>query len=592
MGEDREQQIEETQAMIEHSLELIGATAIEDKLQEQVPECIAALRSASIKIWVLTGDKMETAINIGFAANLLARDMELWKLDGRDGEEGDTEVHGQRRVPLDLKEADILTKISHRVGKAVNNFKLERTGPAARPSLLDLGDSLSVLNEPIQSADVDTNKIIRKNIKNAKKARKKNLRLNSESFMESPTAPSFFRSPSVPLAAISDSHHKPTRYSRSLFAENTSIKDPPSQFPNALALDGSALDVILKDQYAAEELVQLAPIFRSVICCRASPLQKSQVVSLIRKGLSTLTLAIGDGANDVSMIQAANVGVGISGVEGMQAANSSDYKIARFHYLQNLLLVHGLFNYLRFSEAVMYFFYKNIIWALAPFWYGSSCLFSGNLLFSFIYIQTYNLVFTLFPVFFLGTIDKPFNYKTAMLYTGTYRLGIRNAYFSYRRFAMYALDGFYQAAAIFLVFFLFTLSYPVLSSGKMWSIANFSTGIVVTIIICTLITAFIDSYQSNYFMIFVAIFSVASYFAIGPLGAALNLDPTLEQPFSFYQEVYASPVFWLSVFMATLLAVLPRFLFTYYSRALRPKDIDVVREIKILKRPWYGQVST
>ncbi|KAJ8795322.1 hypothetical protein J1605_018337, partial [Eschrichtius robustus] len=92
-----------------------------------------------------------------------------------------------------------------------------------------------------------------------------------------------------------------------------------------------------------------------------SPLQKSEVVEMVKKQVKVITLAIGDGANDVSMIQTAHVGVGISGNEGLQAANSSDYSIAQFKYLKNLLMVHGAWNYNRVSKCILYCFYKNIV---------------------------------------------------------------------------------------------------------------------------------------------------------------------------------------------------------------------------------------
>jgi len=76
------------------------------------------------------------------------------------------------------------------------------------------------------------------------------------------------------------------------------------------------------------------------------------------------TLAIGDGANDVNMITAAHVGVGISGLEGQQAARSSDYAIGEFKYLRNLLFVHGRECYRRNSYLVIYMFYKNILFVM------------------------------------------------------------------------------------------------------------------------------------------------------------------------------------------------------------------------------------
>jgi phospholipid-transporting ATPase len=87
---------------------------------------------------------------------------------------------------------------------------------------------------------------------------------------------------------------------------------------------------------------RVASACRAVLCCRASPIQKANVVRMMKQHTGAITLAIGDGANDVSMLQAAHVGVGISGgQEGMQAARAADFAIAQFSFLAKLLLVHG-----------------------------------------------------------------------------------------------------------------------------------------------------------------------------------------------------------------------------------------------------------
>lgn len=109
-------------------------------------------------------------------------------------------------------------------------------------------------------------------------------------------------------------------------------------------------------------------VWANVFCSRVSPLQKALVVKLVKRHLKSLLLAIGDGANDVSMIQAAHVGVGISGVEGLQAARSADVAIAQFRYLRKLLLVHGAWNYHRISRVILYSFYKNIALYMTQFW--------------------------------------------------------------------------------------------------------------------------------------------------------------------------------------------------------------------------------
>lgn len=105
---------------------------------------------------------------------------------------------------------------------------------------------------------------------------------------------------------------------------------------------------------------------------RVSPLQKALVVKLVKKNLKAILLAIGDGANDVSMIQAAHVGVGISGVEGLQAARSADVAIGQFRYLRKLLLVHGAWSYQRIAKVILYSFYKNIALYMTQFWVRQS----------------------------------------------------------------------------------------------------------------------------------------------------------------------------------------------------------------------------
>lgn len=107
----------------------------------------------------------------------------------------------------------------------------------------------------------------------------------------------------------------------------------------------------------------------SILCCRVSPKQKAQIVSVVKQhNTNIVTLAIGDGANDVNMITAAHIGIGIRGVEGRQASRASDYSISKFKYLKRLLFVHGRESYRKNSFIVVYNFYKNIIFVIPQFW--------------------------------------------------------------------------------------------------------------------------------------------------------------------------------------------------------------------------------
>lgn len=256
---NREEKLEEVSDAIERNLWLIGGTAIEDRLQDGVPDAISLLGNAGIKLWVLTGDKVETAINIGFSCNLLNNDMDLIV------------------------------------------FKVEDDSLQTAEALLD--KNLAIFNMTGSQAELD---------------------------------------------AAQTNH------------------EPPAA-THAIVIDGDSLKLVLDDALKTKFLL-LCKQCRAVLCCRVSPSQKAAVVQMVKTGLDCLTLAIGDGANDVAMIQEAHVGVGIAGVEGRAAVMSSDYAIGQFRFLTRLVLVHGRWSYRRLAETIANFFYKvNIYFQSVPF---------------------------------------------------------------------------------------------------------------------------------------------------------------------------------------------------------------------------------
>ena len=154
------------------------------------------------------------------------------------------------------------------------------------------------------------------------------------------------------------------------------------------------------------------------------------MVNLIKSGLDGVrTLAIGDGANDVAMIQAAHIGVGIKGEEGLQAVNSSDYAIAQFRFLSELMLKHGRYNYIRMSNSVCYIFYKNILMSIAQFWFNFSCAFSGQKYYTEGAIQMFNFLYTNFPLLLMGVYDTDILPSSAHKYPQIYLSGINDEYF-------------------------------------------------------------------------------------------------------------------------------------------------------------------
>ncbi|KAJ9077959.1 hypothetical protein DSO57_1011495 [Entomophthora muscae] len=454
---DREYQTTTAVDRLERDFILMGSTAIEDKLQDQVPACIAALRQAGIKVWVLTGDKMETAINIGFGCSLLTKDMRIWTING-----------GTSRV--------VLENFGH------------------------------VVDEMIEMIDDGTE--------------------------------------------------------------------------HALVIEGNALKHILEKNSATKKLLALAPRFRSVVCCRTSPLQKAQVVRLIKKGQHALTLAIGDGANDVSMIQEAHVGVAIAGEEGLQASMVSDYTISQFRYLGILLLVHGQHSYHRLSEMILCFFYKNAIWTFAAFWYQLYCGFSSNYFFTYTLIPLYNLVFTAMPVVLLGITDQRLSYDYLTRYPQTYALGIQGKFFHNKLFWYYFMDGLWQSLIIFFgYFFLFSGTIPT-ADGLDSSAHEMSTSVAILVIaVANIFVGFhtrawnwLSHFWINASVVFVFFF-VAVYSAMGKefYGVGFRL-------FGF------TPSFWFAIPPIVVASLLPRYLYFYVKITFFPDDLDLMREIRHIRR--------
>eukprot|EP00027_Filamoeba_sp_ATCC50430_P017093 CAMPEP_0168565858 /NCGR_PEP_ID=MMETSP0413-20121227/14088_1 /TAXON_ID=136452 /ORGANISM="Filamoeba nolandi, Strain NC-AS-23-1" /LENGTH=1122 /DNA_ID=CAMNT_0008597795 /DNA_START=123 /DNA_END=3488 /DNA_ORIENTATION=+ len=346
---NREQNLEEAAELIEKDMILLGASAVEDQLQKGVPETIATLLKAGIKIWVLTGDKQETAINIGYSCRLLNQNQNIM---------------------------------------IINTDSLESTAAALEQKLNECNDFIA------QQEDGTVN---------------------------------------LPQVGV------------------------PSEITDKLALviNGESLHYALSESLQLK-LLELAMKCKAVICCRVTPGQKAAIVKLVRNNLKAISLAIGDGANDVAMIQAAHVGVGISGEEGLQAARAADYSIAQFRFLQRLLLVHGRSSYRRISKVILYSFYKNILLYFTQFWFIFFSGFSGQSLFERWTLATYNVIFTLFPVLFYGLLDKDVNERSVIANPKLYLIGINKYHFNSRTFWSWVMTAIFHS---FIAFSFPTLAF-------------------------------------------------------------------------------------------------------------------------------------
>lgn len=458
--EDREEKVERVAKKIEKNFILLGATAIEDRLQEGVPECIARLSKSGIKIWVLTGDKMETAINIGFSCNLLTKEMSLIVVRGKN----------PSSISEQLKDA------------------WERA-------------------QSIVGEGVDVN--------------------------------------GVPRTKV------------------------------ALIMDGNSLKHALEKEMKPL-LVKLTTKCSVVICCRASPKQKAQVVSAIKKSLKAMTLAIGDGANDVSMIQEADVGVGIQGHEGMQAAMSSDYAIGQFSFLNKLLLVHGRWAYFRTSEMTLLMFYKNVVWTMALFWYQIFCGWSASILYNYFLVLFYNLFYTGLTPIVLGAFDQDISAKHSIAVPEAYIHGINQQLYSAKIFALYILDGFYQSLIVYFGSHLASGDIPVVINNS-----ASSDKIIFGMVAATSGVTIANLYMALniYHWTWIIHFSIwGSLIVFLGIVAVYSLLP--QSTLNGILWLLISPNYWFSVIIIVVIALLPRYLIKYVQQLIWPSDVDILREME------------
>lgn len=209
---------------------------------------------------------------------------------------------------------------------------------------------------------------------------------------------------------------------------------------------------ILRSRKLTKKLLRLGQCCKSVIACRVSPSQKAGIVSMVKHGITPLpvTLAIGDGANDVSMIQEAHLGVGISGKEGLQAVNSSDVAIAQFRFLTRLLLVHGRWNYRRMSKVVLYSFYKNIALTISMMLFQFWCGWSGQSLYEEMVYTGFNF-FLAFPILFIGIIDQDISAETAYSFPASYAVGRLNSDLNLLNIIKYIIQGVFIGCVVFFL---------------------------------------------------------------------------------------------------------------------------------------------
>uniref|UniRef100_A0A8C9QR57 Phospholipid-transporting ATPase n=1 Tax=Scleropages formosus TaxID=113540 RepID=A0A8C9QR57_SCLFO len=446
--QERDKKLAEAYDAIERDFILLGATAVEDRLQDKAADTIESLHKAGMKVWVLTGDKMETAAATCYASKLFRRSTQILELTTKRTEEQN--LH------------DVLFDLSRTV--------LRQHGSLTRDTFSGTGNY-------------------------------------KEIFLE--------------------------------ICRNCS----------------------------------------AVLCCRMAPLQKAQIVKLIKFSKEhPITLAIGDGANDVSMILEAHVGIGIMGKEGRQAARNSDYAIPKFKHLKKMLLVHGHYYYIRIAELVQYFFYKNVCFIFPQFLYQFFCGFSQQPLYDTAYLTLYNISFTSLPILLYSLIEQHINMDILKRDPSLYRDIAKNSLLRWRIFIYWTFLGVFDAVVFFFgAYFLFD-NTTFTSNGQMFGNWTFGTLVFTVLVFTVTLKLALDTHYWTWINHFVIWGSLLFYVVFSLLWGGIIW------PFLNYQRMYyvfmqmlSSGPAWLCIILLITVSLLPDVVKKVMCRALWPTTTERIQ---------------
>uniref|UniRef100_A0A672ZS77 Phospholipid-transporting ATPase n=1 Tax=Sphaeramia orbicularis TaxID=375764 RepID=A0A672ZS77_9TELE len=468
--QDRDKRLAEAYDLIETDLILLGATAVEDRLQEKAADTIESLHKAGMKVWVLTGDKMETAAATCYASKLFRRNTQILELTTKRTEE--QSLH------------DVLFDLSRTVLRHDKSLK--------KCDFTDFG----------------------------------------------------------------------------------------------LIIDGATLSAVMRPGQEDSNSGNYKEIFleicrncSAVLCCRMAPLQKAQIVKLIKASKEhPITLAIGDGANDVSMILEAHVGIGIMGKEGRQAVRNSDYAIPKFKHLKKMLLVHGHYYYIRISELVQYFFYKNVCFIFPQFLYQFFCGFSQQPLYDTAYLTLYNISFTSLPILLYSLIEQHINMDILKKDPSLYRDIAKNSLLRWPIFIYWTILGVYDAIVMFFgAYFLFD-NTTFTSNGQMFGNWTFGTLVFTVLVFTVTFKLALDTHYwtwINHFVIWGSLifFVVFSLLWGGIIWPFLNY----QRMYYVFMQMLSSGPAWLSIILLITAGLLPDVVKKVIWRALWPTTTERIQ---------------
>ncbi|KAK5584312.1 hypothetical protein RB653_005920 [Dictyostelium firmibasis] len=477
--QEKDKEIERVSELIETDFQLLGVTGVEDKLQDGVPETIQLLSEAGIKMWMLTGDGQENAINIGYSSGLMNEKYEMIIINERTKENAIQELN--RHVSEQI------------VIQQENNFN-------------DDDNNNNNNNDGSISSNEERNKLV-------------------------------------------------------------------------LVIDGGTLKFVLDDAVGFTFL-RLAKMCDTVICCRVSPHQKAKIVKLVRKTFAPKTLAIGDGANDVMMIQCAHVGIGINGKEGNQAIYAADYSISQFQHLSRLLLVHGHHSYRRMSKLICYIFYKNIVLYFCQFLFAIFSGWSGQTLFETYNLTAYSVVYTLIPLIIYCVMEKDINERTIYQHPQLYKEGIQHKYFNHFTFLQWVANGFYHGFVAFALIYCTVVKSNPFTGGQTQELYAFGIIVYSCIMLIVTLKLALETHHWTWINHLAMWGSLVVFFIWNVIYATINTTAVGSNVYYAIFHIGESAHYYLLMVFVPTLALWRDFTWKYVYRTFLPDQSHIIQEIQ------------
>ncbi|KAK2952461.1 phospholipid-transporting P-type ATPase [Blattamonas nauphoetae] len=607
---DREERIEECFVQLERRMELIGCTGVLDRLEDECVPTLEMMKAAGLTVWMLTGDKVNTAVSIGQTCGLLSNEGRLIRLTKTEleergkaqlGEARDRKGRPWRRSSddssiqsdgLDLSQTRLLHGKSASVGSLLNTSTstVDTYGTDGTGRVLKDGSAR-------REGDVDESKLFSRQTELRRREssfrdgwclgpRRRRRMEREEREMSSDQAALLqivedmiveglmgvgdtwedisktrngYSTPKIgekkKKQRRRDARRRWNRIEKgSMVIEDSLLAENEREGEVGLVVDGFLMNCILQTVRLQTLFLRLASVANGVICSRISPIQKALVVRMVKEHTGSKCLAVGDGANDVSMIEEADVGVGIVGREGMQASQSSDFAVGSIGDLRRLLFVHGWHNLSRLSTTIQYCFYKNMAFVVGMFVYNVFSQFTSQPPFGSSFPALYNMIYTSLPIVVTSIQDKVLTDRELESFPRLYSAGRRKNSLTRLGFTPWVVLAVFQGLMIFFVQKVFFAGDGLFVDSEPTTLSHWEFTMSTNLVLIVTITVVWSNHLDTAFFVGSWVASLIAFVLLSI--ATTTLGMFTKTPMAFL-ELFASPRFYLCVAMTVVVSVVP-----------------------------------